>query len=159
MEAQVTITLTQEEVSLLHTALCDYRGKIGNLAAQIASAGLDSTEADALWNRLGSLSRRLAAQIGDCRTVPKSRGGTQPARHHVPHPLHPPHTRLWNPIRGAVAHRLGWGLGSLQAFRRAGQRRPVRRNRAGRAQLGRRHRTEPCPAHTRRAVQLLNRPA
>ena len=65
MEAQVTITLTQEEVSLLHTALCDYRGKIGNLAAQIASASLDSTEADELWNRLGSLSRRLAAQIHD----------------------------------------------------------------------------------------------
>ena len=63
MEAQVTITLTQEEVSLLHTALCDYRGKIGN--PQIASAGLDSTEADELWNRLGSLSRRLAAQIHD----------------------------------------------------------------------------------------------
>ena len=50
---------------LLHTALCDYRGKIGNLAAQIASAGLDSTEADELWNRLGSLSGRLAAQISD----------------------------------------------------------------------------------------------
>ena len=65
MEAQVTITLPQEEVSLLHTALCDYRGKIGNLAAQIASAGLDSTEADALWNRLGSVSRRLAGQIHD----------------------------------------------------------------------------------------------
>ena len=65
MEAQVTITLTQAEVSLLHTALCDYRGKIGNLTAQLASAGLDSTEADELWNRLGSLSRRLAAQIRD----------------------------------------------------------------------------------------------
>ena len=38
MEAQVTITLTQEEVSLLHTALCDDRGRIGNLAAQIANA-------------------------------------------------------------------------------------------------------------------------
>ena len=37
MEAQITITLTQDEVTLLHTALCDYRGKIGNLAAQIAS--------------------------------------------------------------------------------------------------------------------------
>ena len=43
MEAQITITLTQDEVTLLHTALCDYRGKIGNLAAQIASAGLDRT--------------------------------------------------------------------------------------------------------------------
>ena len=65
MEAQITITLTQDEVTLLHTALCDYRGKIGNLAAQIASAGLDITEADALWNRLGSVSRRLAGQIHD----------------------------------------------------------------------------------------------
>ena len=65
METQITITLTQEEVSLLHTALCDYRRKIGNLAAQIASAGLDSTVADELWNRLGCLSRRLAAQIHD----------------------------------------------------------------------------------------------
>ena len=40
MEAQVTITLTQEEVSLLHTALCDYRGKIGNLAAQMIADGV-----------------------------------------------------------------------------------------------------------------------
>ena len=35
------------------------------VAAQIANVGLDSTEADELWNRLGSLSGRLAAQIHD----------------------------------------------------------------------------------------------
>ena len=37
MEAQVTITLTQEEVSLLHTALCDYRGKIGTATRRCSS--------------------------------------------------------------------------------------------------------------------------
>lgn len=63
METQISITLTQEELSLLHTALCDYRGKMGNLAAQVASVGLDSTDADTLWNRLGVLSKRLAAEI------------------------------------------------------------------------------------------------
>lgn len=62
---KIIVTVTQEELQLLHTAVCDYRGRIGNLASQIARAGLDSAEADALWNRLGDLSRRFAADIHD----------------------------------------------------------------------------------------------
>ena len=60
-----TITLTQEELRILHTALCNYRNKVCNVTAQLASMGLDSTEADAHWNLLGDLSRRISADIHD----------------------------------------------------------------------------------------------
>ncbi len=55
----VTLTLTQEELMILHTALCEYRGKLGNLISQLAGFDLPTTDAQALANRLAELSRRI----------------------------------------------------------------------------------------------------
>ncbi len=57
--AEVTFKLTQKELVILHTALCDHRGKVGNLISQLAGMGLANDEARALSNQLADLSRRM----------------------------------------------------------------------------------------------------
>lgn len=57
--SEVSLKLTQTELELLHTALSDYRGKLGNLILQMASMNLDTDEAQTLSNQLGNLSRRM----------------------------------------------------------------------------------------------------
>lgn len=59
---EITLTLTQEELVLLHSALCCYRGKVGTLLSSMNEFGLDDSEAMSLWNRIGSLSSRLATE-------------------------------------------------------------------------------------------------
>ena len=60
MKAQtVTLALTQEELLILHTALCQQRGKVGDLITQLAGMDLATDEAQALSNRLGDLSSRI----------------------------------------------------------------------------------------------------
>ena len=56
---EVTITLTQEELMLLHNALCNYRAKLGALLGSLNEFGLDDNKAMMLWNRIGVLSSRL----------------------------------------------------------------------------------------------------
>ena len=60
MKAQtVTLALTQEELLILHTALCQQRGKVGDLITQLAGMDLATDEAQTLSNRLGDLSSRI----------------------------------------------------------------------------------------------------
>ena len=56
---EVELKLTQKELVILHTALCDYRGKLGNLIGQLGAMGLATEDAEALSNQLGVLSRRM----------------------------------------------------------------------------------------------------
>ena len=37
---EVTLKLTQKELVILHTALCQHRGKVGELISQLAGMGL-----------------------------------------------------------------------------------------------------------------------
>lgn len=60
---EVNLKLTQKELTLLHIALCDYRGKVGNLIGQMAGMGLATDEAEALSNQIGGLSRRMCDLI------------------------------------------------------------------------------------------------
>ena len=85
-------------------------------------------------------------------------GGTSHARHHLHHPFHTSRFRFRFPLGGTGAHQPCGRLERLPALRRARQRRPVLRNRAGRTQLGGRYRAQPRPANPWRAVQLLNPP-
>ncbi len=62
---EVSLTLSQKELALLHSALCDYRGKLGNLIGQMASMQLETDEAQALSNLLGDLSRRMCDLMVD----------------------------------------------------------------------------------------------
>ena len=55
----VNLSLTQEELLILHTALCEYRGKLGILMSQLASFDLPTNDAQALANRLAELSRKM----------------------------------------------------------------------------------------------------
>ena len=59
----VTLTLTQEELQILHTALCEHRGKLGNLISQLISFDLPADDAQALGNRLAELSRRMCEKL------------------------------------------------------------------------------------------------
>ena len=56
---EVELKLTQKELLILHSALCDYRGKLGNLIGQLGTMGLATEDAEALSNQLGVLSRRM----------------------------------------------------------------------------------------------------
>lgn len=62
---EITITMTPEELTLLHNALCSYRAKVGALLGSMNEFGLDDSDAMALWNRIGVLSGRLANAIPD----------------------------------------------------------------------------------------------
>lgn len=62
---EVTLKLTQKELLLLHTALCQHRGKVGDLICQMAGMDLDAGEAMALWNQLGDLSNLMCALMND----------------------------------------------------------------------------------------------
>lgn len=62
---EVNLKLTQTELLLLHTALCQHRGKVGDLICQMAGMDLDAGEAMALWNQQGDLSQRMCALMTD----------------------------------------------------------------------------------------------
>jgi len=62
---EITITMTPEELTLLHNALCSYRAKVGALLGGMNEFGLDDSEAMALWKRIGALSSRLANATPD----------------------------------------------------------------------------------------------
>ncbi len=59
----VTLTLTQEELQILHTALCEHRGMLGNMINQLTSFDLPTDDAQALANRLAELSRRMCEKF------------------------------------------------------------------------------------------------
>ncbi len=52
-------------MNLLHSALCDYRGKLGNLMGQMSCMELATEEAQALWNQLGDLSSKMCDLTAD----------------------------------------------------------------------------------------------
>ncbi len=52
-------------MNLLHSALCDYRGKLGNLMGQMGCMGLETEEAQDLSNRLGKLSKKMCDLMVD----------------------------------------------------------------------------------------------
>ncbi len=62
---EITLSLTREEMNLLHSALCDYRGKLGNLMGQMGCMGLETEEAQDLSNRLGKLSKKMCDLMVD----------------------------------------------------------------------------------------------
>ena len=62
---EVTLKLTQTELVILHTALCQHRGKVGELINQLAGMGLATDEARALSNQLGDLSHRMCDLMTD----------------------------------------------------------------------------------------------
>jgi len=62
---KITLSLTWEEMNLLHSALCDYRGKLGNLIGQMGCMGLATEEAQALWYQLGDLSSKMCDLMAD----------------------------------------------------------------------------------------------
>lgn len=62
---EVTIKLTQKELVILHTALCQHRGKVGDLISQLAGMGLATDEAGELSNQLGNLSNRMCDLMTD----------------------------------------------------------------------------------------------
>lgn len=62
---EIELKFTRDELKLLHIAVCDYRGKIGNLIGQLSAVGLATDEAEALSNRLGSLSGRMCDLLND----------------------------------------------------------------------------------------------
>ncbi len=62
---EVTLNLSQDELTILHSALCDYRGKLGNLMGQMGCMGLATDEAQDLSNRLGKLSKKMCDLMVD----------------------------------------------------------------------------------------------
>ena len=62
---EVALRLTQEELLLTHSALCDYRSKLGNLMSQMAGLGLSTEEAQMLSNRLGELTAQMCTLTDD----------------------------------------------------------------------------------------------
>ena len=44
----VSLQFTQEDLVIVHRALCDYRSKLGNLMSQMAGLGLSTEEAQML---------------------------------------------------------------------------------------------------------------
>lgn len=56
---EITVTMTPEELTLLHNALCNYRARVGALLGNMNEFGLDDSETVALWNRIGALSSHL----------------------------------------------------------------------------------------------------
>lgn len=62
---EVALRLTQEELLLTHSALCDCRTRLGNLIGQMAGMGLSTEEAQTLSNRLGAIAARLRSLMND----------------------------------------------------------------------------------------------
>ena len=62
---EVTLWLTQAELLLTHSALCDYRARLGNLMGQMAGMGLSTAEAQMLSNQLGAIAARLRNLMND----------------------------------------------------------------------------------------------
>ena len=62
---EVALRLTQEELLLTHSALCDYRARLGNMMGQMAGMGLSTAEAQTLSNRLGAIAARLRSLTND----------------------------------------------------------------------------------------------
>ena len=61
----VSLQLTQEDLAIVHRALCDYRSKLGNLMSQMAGLGLSTEEAPMLSNRLGDLTAQMCTLTDD----------------------------------------------------------------------------------------------
>lgn len=55
----VNIVLTQEELIILHEALCEHRGKVSEIIYKMQGMGLATDEAQALWDHMGDLSTRM----------------------------------------------------------------------------------------------------
>lgn len=62
-DTTVTLTLTREELLLLHTALCKQQFKLRNTIGELASLDLPTDDAQALANRLAALSRRMCEAL------------------------------------------------------------------------------------------------
>ena len=62
---KTTITLSQEELALLHTALCEQRRQVSTLINGLAQHSLNTDEAQVLWNRLGKLAARICQEMHD----------------------------------------------------------------------------------------------
>ena len=59
----VTLTLTQEDAQLLHAALCDYRGKLGDTINRLAGFDLPTNDARALERRVAALTNTMCAAL------------------------------------------------------------------------------------------------
>lgn len=62
---EFALRLTQEELLLTHSALCEYRAKLGNLIGQMAGMDLSTAEAQMLSNQLGAIAARLRNLMND----------------------------------------------------------------------------------------------
>lgn len=56
---EVNLALTQEELLILHDALCERRYKVSEVICTMKEMGLATDEAQALWGHMGDLSTRM----------------------------------------------------------------------------------------------------
>ena len=56
---KIQLTLTQTELSVLHSALTEYRAKLGNLTNEMVAMGLATDEAQSLATQLSALSSKM----------------------------------------------------------------------------------------------------
>ena len=56
---KIQLTLTQTELSVLHSALTEYRAKLGNLTSEMVAMGLATDEAQSLATQLSALSSKM----------------------------------------------------------------------------------------------------
>jgi len=62
---EVTLKLNQKELRVLHAALCNRRGQVGELLGKLTEMELATDETEELWNLLGNLSTRMCNLMTD----------------------------------------------------------------------------------------------
>jgi len=62
---EVTLKLNQKELRVLHAALCNRRGQVGELLGKLTELELATDDVDELWNLLGNLSTRMCDLMTD----------------------------------------------------------------------------------------------
>ena len=62
---EIAFKLTQKELAIVHSAICNYRGQVGKLIGELAGMDLATDEARELSNLLGNLSSRMCDLLDD----------------------------------------------------------------------------------------------
>lgn len=62
---EVNLVLTQEELLILHDALCERRYKVSGVICMMKEMGLATDEAQALWDHMGNLSTRMCKLMAE----------------------------------------------------------------------------------------------
>lgn len=62
---EVNLVLTQEELLILHEALCERRYKVAEIIYKLKEMGIATDEAKALWDHMGDLSTRMCKLMAE----------------------------------------------------------------------------------------------